>query len=113
MSPFYSCLKFGVQSTRFYPFCLSSTLPIFTRLFQTMAQKIEASATRRTACSADNAVRPREVAGAHDVAIVENPPLARTLHAAVEIDREVPAEHYKAVAEVIGYVMRLNGSMRR
>jgi flagellar biosynthetic protein FlhB len=48
----------------------------------------------------------------HDVAVVENPPLARTLYAAVEIDQEVPAEHYKAVAEVIGYVMRLNGGLR-
>jgi len=59
------------------------------------------------------ALKIREVAGAHNVAIVENPPLARTLHAAVEIDQEIPAEHYKAVAEVIGYVMRLNGAMRR
>jgi len=58
------------------------------------------------------ALKIREVAGAHDVAIVENPPLARTLHAAVDIDQEIPAEHYKAVAEVIGYVMRLNGAMR-
>ena len=39
--------------------------------------------------------------------VVENPPLARALHATVEIDEEIPAEHYKAVAEVIGYVMRL------
>jgi flagellar biosynthesis protein FlhB len=59
------------------------------------------------------ALKIREVAGRHDVAIVENPPLARTLHAAVEIDQEIPAEHYKAVAEVIGYVMRLNGALRR
>jgi flagellar biosynthesis protein FlhB len=59
------------------------------------------------------ALKIREVAGVHNVAIVENPPLARTLHAAVEIDQEIPAEHYKAVAEVIGYVMRLNGAMRR
>jgi flagellar biosynthetic protein FlhB len=58
------------------------------------------------------ALKIREVAGAHDVAVVENPPLARTLYAAVEIDQEVPAEHYKAVAEVIGYVMRLNGALR-
>ncbi len=58
------------------------------------------------------ALKIREVAGAHDVAVVENPPLARTLYAAVEIDEEVPAEHYKAVAEVIGYVMRLNGALR-
>jgi flagellar biosynthesis protein FlhB len=59
------------------------------------------------------ALKIREVAGAHDVPIVENPPLARTLHATVEIDQEVPAEHYKAVAEVISYVMRLNGALRR
>ncbi len=44
---------------------LSSTLPIFARLFQTAAQKIDASATRRTACSAGNAVRPKGPNGAH------------------------------------------------
>lgn len=49
----------------------------------------------------------REVALAHDVPIVENPPLARALHATVELGDEVPSEHYQAVAEVIGYVMRL------
>ncbi|MCJ2011345.1 flagellar biosynthesis protein FlhB [Methylobacterium sp. J-076] len=53
------------------------------------------------------ALRIREVARANDVAIVENPPLARALHATVEVDREIPAEHYRAVAEVIGFVMRL------
>jgi len=58
------------------------------------------------------ALKMREVAGENNVPIVENPPLARTLHATVEIDEEVPAEHYKAVAEVIGYVMRLNGAAR-
>ena len=51
--------------------------------------------------------RIREVASEHAVPIVENPPLARALHAAVEIDQEILPEHYKAVAEVIGYVMRL------
>jgi flagellar biosynthetic protein FlhB len=50
----------------------------------------------------------REVAGQYNIPIVENPPLARALHATVEIDQEVPAEHYQAVAEIIGYVMRLN-----
>jgi flagellar biosynthetic protein FlhB len=53
------------------------------------------------------ALKIREVAAAHGVPVVENPPLARALHAAVEIDREIPAEHYKAVAEVIGYVMKM------
>jgi len=50
----------------------------------------------------------REVATEHNIPIVENPPLARALHATVEIDQEVAPEHYQAVAEVIGYVMKLN-----
>jgi flagellar biosynthetic protein FlhB len=53
------------------------------------------------------ALKIREVAKANDVPVVENPPLARALHATVEIDGEIPVEHYQAVAEVIGYVMRL------
>jgi flagellar biosynthesis protein FlhB len=53
------------------------------------------------------AFKIREVATANDVPIVENPPLARALHATVDIDSEIPLEHYQAVAEVIGYVMRL------
>lgn len=59
------------------------------------------------------AKRMRQVAEAHEVPIIENPPLARALHAAVEVDQEIPAEHYKAVAEVIGYVMRLKGKVAR
>lgn len=59
------------------------------------------------------ALKIREVAGANGVPIVENPPLARALHATVEIDEEIPPEHYQAVAEVIGYVMRLNRAVAR
>ena len=58
------------------------------------------------------ALKIREVAGEHNIPVVENPPLARALHATVEIDQEVPPEHYRAVAEVIGYVMRLRGAVR-
>jgi flagellar biosynthetic protein FlhB len=53
------------------------------------------------------ALKIRELAGNHSVPIVENPPLARALYATVESDQQIPPEHYKAVAEVIGYVMRL------
>jgi flagellar biosynthetic protein FlhB len=53
------------------------------------------------------ALKIREVAGEHSIPIVENPPLARALHATVQLDQKIPPEHYKAVAEVIGYVMRL------
>ena len=57
------------------------------------------------------ALRIRAVAEENDVPVVENPPLARALHAAIEIDDPVPAEHFKAVAQVIGYVMRLQGKL--
>ncbi len=57
------------------------------------------------------AKRIRDVATENEVPIVENPPLARALYAAVDLDQEIPPEHYKAVAEVIGYVMRLKGKL--
>jgi flagellar biosynthetic protein FlhB len=59
------------------------------------------------------ALKIREIAGEHSIPIVENPPLARALHATVEVDQIIPVEHYKAVAEVIGYVMRLRRAVPR
>ena len=59
------------------------------------------------------ALKIREVAGHHNIPIVENVPLARALHATVDIDEEIPTEHYKAVAEVIGFVLRLAASRKR
>ena len=53
------------------------------------------------------ALRIRDVAKAAGVPIVESPPLARALYASAMIDRPIPTEHFKAVAEIIGYVMRL------
>lgn len=53
------------------------------------------------------AFKIREVAKEHDIPIVENVPLARALYATVDIDDEIPVEHYHAVAEIIGYVMGL------
>lgn len=53
------------------------------------------------------ALRIKELANDFKVPIIENPPLARALHASVEIDQEIPPEHYKAVAEVIRFVMLL------
>jgi flagellar biosynthetic protein FlhB len=58
------------------------------------------------------ALKIREVGSKNSIPIIENPPLARALHATVEIDQVIPPEHYKAVAEVIGYVMKLRRSIR-
>ena len=54
----------------------------------------------------DVALRMRAAAQEYGVPVVENPPLARALHAAAEIDEEIPIDHYEAVAKVIGFVMR-------
>jgi flagellar biosynthetic protein FlhB len=53
------------------------------------------------------ALRIREIAREANVPIVEDPPLARALHAAADLDAPIPREHFEAVAKVIGFVMRL------
>jgi flagellar biosynthesis protein FlhB len=58
------------------------------------------------------AKRIREIAEENEVPLVENPPLARALYATVELDHEIPPEHYRAVAEIISFVFRLKGKMR-
>jgi flagellar biosynthesis protein FlhB len=57
------------------------------------------------------AFKIREIAKQHDIPIVENVALARALYATVEIDEEIPVEHYHAVAEIIGYVMGLRRNL--
>ena len=52
------------------------------------------------------AKRIREIAKEHDVPIVENPPLARSLYQSVEMGGAVPAELFRAVAELLAYVYR-------
>ena len=51
------------------------------------------------------ALKIREIAGEHEVPILEAPPLARALYATVEVDETIPREHFEAVAKVIGFVM--------
>lgn len=52
------------------------------------------------------AFRIREVAEDNDVPVIEDPPLARALYATVEIDEQIPPDHYQAVAKIIGFVFR-------
>ena len=49
----------------------------------------------------------REIAREHRVPVVENPPVARLLHKRVAIGQEIPAELFKAVAEILAYVYSL------
>lgn len=57
------------------------------------------------------AARIRKAAAKHGVPLVPNPALARALHV-LPLDAEVPAEHFKAVAEIIAFVWRLRTSSR-
>jgi flagellar biosynthetic protein FlhB len=58
------------------------------------------------------AARIRERAAAHGVPVVENPELARTLHAVCEIDDVVPATLYTAVARLLAFVYSLSPTAR-
>ncbi len=51
------------------------------------------------------ALRIRAVAEAAGVPVIEDPPLARALYAAIDIDDMIPPAHYEAVAKVIGFIL--------
>jgi|SRR5690554_3731108 len=53
------------------------------------------------------AAQIRQIASEHKVPLLSAPPLARALYHNVELDREIPAELYSAVAEVLAWVFRL------
>jgi len=56
------------------------------------------------------ALRIREIASSHDITIVSAPPLARALYATTELDQEIPAELYVAVAHILAYVYQLDAA---
>ncbi len=58
------------------------------------------------------AARIRELAAENRVPIVPNPPLARALHR-LELESEIPVEHYRAVADIIAYIWRLEAEAAR
>jgi flagellar biosynthesis protein FlhB len=68
-------------------------------------ERHECAGLRRQGRRPDRPQDPRR-AREHDVPVVD-PPFARALHGTVKVDHEIPPEHYRAVAEIIGYIMRL------
>ena len=92
-----------------------ATVVIMNPTHYAVALKYESGKMAAPVCVAKGidalALRIRAVAEENDVPVVENPPLARALHATVEVDDPVPPEHFKAVAQVIGYVLRLQGKL--
>ena len=59
------------------------------------------------------AARIRAIAAEHGVPVISNPPLARSLHATVEVDQEIPEELFGAVAQLLAFVYRTAGRRRQ
>ncbi|HEX8233762.1 MAG TPA: flagellar biosynthesis protein FlhB [Caulobacteraceae bacterium] len=82
-----------------------------------IALRYEAGETAAPVCLAKGvdalALRIRETAQAHQVPVIEDPPLARALYATVEVDQAIPQQHYQAVAKIIGFVMSAARAKRR
>ena len=53
------------------------------------------------------ALKIKDVARENDIPIIENPALARSLYEQIDIDREIPSDFYKAMAEIFSYVYEL------
>ncbi|MGZ3304879.1 MAG: flagellar biosynthesis protein FlhB [Asticcacaulis sp.] len=74
-----------------------------------VALRYEKGETAAPVCVAkgmdDIALKIREEAGKHEVPIVEDPPLARALYAAVELDEVIPEAHFAAVAKLISFIL--------
>jgi flagellar biosynthetic protein FlhB len=90
-----------------------ATVLVMNPTHYAVALKYEATEKAAPICVAKGldslALRLRRAAEEAGVPVVENPPLARALHASVDLDGEIPVEHYEAVAKVIGFVMARAG----
>lgn len=59
------------------------------------------------------AARIKAIAAEHDIPVIADPPLARSLHASVEVDRQIPEELFGAVAQLLAFVYRTAGRRSR
>jgi flagellar biosynthetic protein FlhB len=94
-----------------------ATVVVMNPTHYAVALKYEQGETPAPICVAKGldelALKIRAVAEESGVHVLEDPPLARALYAAVEVDQQIPAEHFEAVAKVIGFVLSNKQSKRR
>jgi flagellar biosynthesis protein FlhB len=87
----------------------SATVIITNPTHYAVALKYEAGVTAAPICVAKGvdrvALKIREIATEAKVPIIEDVPLARALYASVDLDETIPAEHYQAVAKIIGVIL--------
>ncbi|MEM1192443.1 MAG: flagellar type III secretion system protein FlhB [Pseudomonadota bacterium] len=86
-----------------------ATVVIMNPTHFAVALHYEDGVTQAPVCTAkgqdDLALRMRQTARTHGVPVVENPPLARALHAAAALNEAIPVAHYEAVAKIIGFIL--------
>lgn len=86
-----------------------ATVVVMNPTHYAVALRYEQGETPAPVCVAKGvdrlALKIREVAEANGVAVVEDPPLARALYAAIDVDETIPQEHYQAVAQIIGFIL--------
>jgi flagellar biosynthetic protein FlhB len=93
----------------------TATVVVMNPTHYAVALKYEQGESAAPTCVAKGldslALKIRAVAEEAGVPVIEDPPLARALYAAVDIDEMIPPAHYEAVAKIIGFI--LNSAQRR
>ena len=86
-----------------------ATVVVMNPTHYAVALKYEAEEGGAPMCVAKGldtlALKIREIAEAAGVPVIEDPPLARALYAAVDVDELIPPAHYEAVAKIIGFIL--------
>jgi flagellar biosynthetic protein FlhB len=86
-----------------------ATVVVMNPTHYAVALKYEQGQTAAPVCVGKGldslALKIRAVAEENGVAVIEDPPLARALYAAVDIDQQIPEAHFQAVAKIIGFVL--------
>jgi flagellar biosynthetic protein FlhB len=95
----------------------TATVVIMNPTHYAVALKYEPGETPAPICVAKGvdalALRIRDLARESGVEVLEDPPLARALYAAVDVDGTIPRQHFEAVAAIIGFILgKRNGSAR-
>ncbi|WP_068875784.1 MULTISPECIES: flagellar biosynthesis protein FlhB [unclassified Phenylobacterium] len=86
-----------------------ATVVVMNPTHYAVALKYEQGETAAPMCVAKGldslALKIRAVAEEAGVPVIEDPPLARALYAAVDIDEMIPPAHFEAVAKIIGFIL--------
>jgi flagellar biosynthetic protein FlhB len=87
----------------------NATVVVMNPTHYAVALKYDAEETPAPLCVAKGldtlALKIREIAEEAGVPVIEDPPLARALYAAVDVDEVIPPAHYEAVAKIIGFIL--------